>query len=172
MEELLNLHQQTKNVYQWTNRLLESVPLEKWEVLPEVLQTSVNWQVGHLIVSHYYHSIWVVKGFQMEIARAIPLQAYGETFTSGAPGEAVGKFDSKKLLEHLHFVQEQSLQTLSGLQGEVLPSPLEPTGFPHPIATTKREAIEWNIQHTMYHNGQLGLLARVLEKRFDFGLKK
>ncbi|MCE7059373.1 hypothetical protein [Dyadobacter sp. CY343] len=31
--------------------------------------------------------------------------------------------------------------------------------------------IDWNIKHTVYHCGQIGILSRIVEKRFDFGLR-
>lgn len=52
-----------------------------------------------------------------------------------------------------------------------LEQPLEPFIIEHPVAKTKQEAIDWNIKHTMWHCGQIGLLKRFLVKRHDFGLK-
>jgi hypothetical protein len=51
-----------------------------------------------------------------------------------------------------------------------LESELEKTDTPHPIAKNKYEALDWNIKHTMWHCGQLGILKRIIDKRFDFGL--
>ena len=34
------------------------------------------------------------------------------------------------------------------------------------------EALEWNINHTMYHCGQIGVLKRVVDARYDFGLQR
>ncbi len=48
---------------------------------------------------------------------------------------------------------------------------LEPTPVAHPVAKTKFEAIDWNIKHTMYHCGQIGILRRIVDKRYDFGLR-
>lgn len=171
MNEIEYLYRQTQDAYLWTNRLLETIPLQHWDILPEILQTSVNWQVGHLIVSHYYHSIWVIKAMQMDVVQKFPLKIYGDLFTSGSPENIIGKFKSSELIDHLYNMQEISLKIISELTKDELVESLESTGFPHPIANIKREAIEWNIHHTMYHNGQLGILARILNKRFDFGLK-
>ncbi|WP_439557278.1 hypothetical protein [Dyadobacter sp.] len=92
MTEIELLINQTKNAYEWTNRLFDAVPVDKWETVPEVVVAELN-------------------------------------------------------------------------------NPLEPTPTPHPIATTKFEAIDWNIKHTMYHCGQIGMISRVVEKRYDFGLR-
>ncbi|WP_248480271.1 hypothetical protein [Spirosoma liriopis] len=68
-------------------------------------------------------------------------------------------------------MQQKSLAILASLQDWELDQPLELTPTAHPIATTKREAIDWNIKHTMYHCGQLGLIKRVVDQRHDFGLR-
>jgi uncharacterized damage-inducible protein DinB len=68
-------------------------------------------------------------------------------------------------------MQQKSLAVLTTLLDSELDNALEPTPTPHPIATTKREAIDWNIKHTMYHCGQIGLIKRVVDKRHDFGLR-
>ncbi|WP_216824389.1 hypothetical protein [Emticicia sp. TH156] len=36
---------------------------------------------------------------------------------------------------------------------------------------TKFEALDWNIKHTLWHCRQIGLLKRVVDKRYDFGLR-
>jgi hypothetical protein len=63
------------------------------------------------------------------------------------------------------------MDILSTLSNSELNSPLEATATSHPIAATKFEAIDWNIKHTMYHCGQIGILRRIVDKRYDFGLR-
>ncbi|UUC44086.1 DinB family protein [Flavobacterium cerinum] len=171
MKETEILLRQTENVYKQTNTLLQSVPYEKWDIMPDIMETTVNWQVGHLIVSHYYHSVWVIIGMQTDLLQTLPLKKYGVYFTSGSPNDSIGRFNPNELFRDLVFIQQKSIEILSQLSDDILEFPLEPTGFPHPIAKNKREAIEWNIQHTGYHCGQLGMLIRVINKRFDYGLR-
>lgn len=71
----------------------------------------------------------------------------------------------------LQVMQQKSIAVLSSLSAAELANLLGPTPMPDPIATTKFEAIDWNIKHTMYHCGQIGLISRVVEKRFEFGLR-
>lgn len=170
MKQIQTLLAQTHDVYNWTTRLLKSIPVSEWDRLPDVLETTINWQVGHLIVSHYYHSVWVIRGMHPEVLRQLPLKEYGDAFTGGSPRTSVGQFNAGQLMTNLAFIQAKSIETLSFLAEGELEQELVPTGFPHPIAQTKREAIEWNIHHTMYHCGQIGILARILGRRYDFGL--
>ncbi|WP_031529533.1 DinB family protein [Dyadobacter crusticola] len=171
MSELEVLINQTINAYEWTNKLLEAVPFEKWELTPSVVESNINWQVGHLIVSHYFHSIMVIRGYQMNILQKLPIKEYSEMFTVAGPHISVGKVNPDTLYNALKVMQQKSIAVLSSLSAAELNDPLEPTPTPHPIATTKFEAIDWNIKHTMYHCGQIGMISRVVDKRYDFGLR-
>ena len=166
------LAKQTENSYLWTDKLINSISYEKWDTTPEIIETNVSWQVGHLVMSFYYHSIMVIAGHQMDILQKVPLKVYDELFTNASPKNAVGKTNPKELQNQLHIVQKKSIDIIKLLSENDLESKLEPTPTPHPIAKTKHEALDWNIKHTMYHCGQLGILKRIIDKRFDFGLRK
>jgi len=171
MTEIEILINQTSNAYGWTNKLLEAVPFDKWEIIPDIVESNINWQVGHLIVSHYFHSIMVIRGHQMDILKRLPIKEYSDLFTSSTPDLSVGKANPLKLFRDLKDMQQKSIEILGSLSIQELNSPLEPTPTPHPIAITKFEAIDWNIKHTMYHCGQIGILRRVVYKSYDFGLR-
>ncbi|MGM9507392.1 DinB family protein [Larkinella sp. GY13] len=171
MTEIEILINQTSNAYEWTNKLLEAVPFDKWEIIPDIVESNISWQVGHLIISHYFHSIMVIRGHQMDILQKLPIKEYSDYFTVSAPILSVGKTQSITLLQDLKVIQQKSIDILTSLSVSELNSPLEPTPTPHPIAVTKFEAIDWNIKHTMYHCGQIGMLRRVVDQRYDFGLK-
>lgn len=147
-------------------------PLNKWDTTPDVIETNVSWQVGHLIMSHYYHSIMVIVGHQMDVLQKVPLKEYNEIFTDGLPKNVIGKTNSIDLLNQLTIVQEKSRSILSTLTLTKLENKLEPIPTPHPIAKTKFEALDWNIKHTMYHCGQIGVLKRIIDEQYDFGLRR
>lgn len=166
------LTRQTADAYQWTNKLVTSIPHDHWEEMPQVIDSTISWQVGHLIMSFYYHSIMTIVGHRMDVVSKVPLQQYNELFTAAAPEKAIGKANPITLQQQLILVEEKSLEVIQSLSLADLDSPLEPTPVPHPIAKTKFEALDWNIKHTMWHCGQIGLLKRVIHRRFDFGLQK
>ncbi|MUH34955.1 DinB family protein [Zobellia amurskyensis] len=166
-----HLTKQTEDAYEWTNKLVESIPTDKWDEIPENLETNVTWQIGHLTMSFYYHSIMVIKGHQMDVIHKIPLQEYDRLFTKGKPQDSVGKTNPSDLISHLKLVQGKSLQIIKYLDDKELTNTLKETETPHPIAKTKYEALDWNIKHTMWHCGQLGILKRIVDKRYDFGLR-
>lgn len=171
MNTIQLLSKQTADAYNWVNKLIDSVPKEKWEEVPEIVETNLSWQVGHLIMSFYYHSVAVIVGHQMDVIQKVPLKEYNEWYTMGQPRNALGKASPQVLREQLSLLEEKSLRVIESLSMEDLGKDLAPTQTTHPIAQTKYEAIDWNIKHTMYHCGQIGMLKRVLGERFDFGLQ-
>lgn len=172
MNAVTMLAKQTENAYEWTNKLLHSIPKEKWDVLPDVVQTTVTWQAGHLILSFYYHTVMVITGHLKDVFPVVPLQQYNKLFTNSDPKDSIGKTNPQELHDQLIFMQKRSVDVISALTEADLEQSLAPTPTPHPIAKTKQEALDWNIKHTMYHCGQLGLIKRIVDQRYDFGLRK
>ena len=172
MNEVELLARQTENAYEWTNKLIESVPFSKWDDTPDVINTNITWQVGHLIMSHYFHTVMVIVGHQKDLLEKIPMRQYDEIFTNGQPSDAKGKVDAMVLLDQLKLMQRRSVEIMKSLGPENLHGALEPTRIPHPVAKTKFESLDWNIKHTMYHCGQIGILKRVLDVRYDFGFRR
>lgn len=172
MSEADLISRQTENVYEWTNKLIEPIPFNKWEETPEVIETNICWQIGHLIMSHYFHTVMVIVGHQKDVFEKIPLRQYDEIFTTNSPRGIKGRVDPEILLSQLKFMQNRSLEIVRSMTPESLESALEPTSIPHPIAKTKLESLDWNIKHTMYHCGQIGILKRVVDIRHDFGLRR
>ena len=114
----------------------------------------------------------VIVGHQRDVFEKVPLKEYDEIFTNGDPAAVKGKINPEILLGQLKYVQRRSLEIVKSMTPEGLQASLEPTHVPHPIAKTKFESLDWNIKHTMYHCGQIGILKRVVDTRYDFGLRK
>ena len=166
------LTRQTENAYEWVNKLINPIPHEKWGIIPEIVDTSITWQIGHLILSFYYHSIMVITGHQKSILETVPLKEYNELFGLGSStSKHVGKTQPEILKNHLSLMAQRSIDIIRSLSSTDLESNLEPTRMPHPVAKTKFEALDWNIKHTMWHCGQIAILKRVIDERYDFGVK-
>lgn len=173
MTEIEILIKQTKDAYQWIYKLIDTVPEEKWNETPEVLETNVNWQIGHFIISIYYHSILVVKGHQKDILSLVPIKKYADLYTFySPPRDSIGKFNPTELKNHLDIILKKSIEIINSIASEELNSELIPGKVEHPIAKTKFEAIDWNIKHTMWHCGQLATLKRMLGYPYTFQVKK
>ena len=172
MNEVETLTKQTEDAYHWVNKLITPIPYEKWDIIPPVIESSISWQVGHLLMSFYYHSIMVIAGHQKEILEKVPLKEYSGLFTNANPRESIGRTNPLDLLNQLVLVEHTSLTIIQSLSADELERTLAPTKVPHPIAKNKFEALDWNIKHTMWHCGQIGMLKRIVHERYDFGLKK
>lgn len=168
------LIKQTKDAHIWTNKLIDSVPFEHWEDTSPDLASNISWQVGHLIISEHYHAILVVTGFDEEITSTINLRAHNERFGyDSAPKDLIGQTSPKDLKKLLLFMQQKVIKNISSLNLRDLESNVEqPIKQKHPVATTKLEAISWNIKHTMWHCGQIASIKRLIHGGFDFGLPK
>ncbi len=163
---------QTENTYDWVNKILSTTPVDKWEVCPETISSHICWQVGHLIISCYYHSIEVIVGHKVEILREVPIKKYSELFGyNSIPQNAIGKIKIEELQKDLRYIQKESLHVIKSLSNEQLLETLIQSNPPHPVATNKLEALDWNNKHTMWHCGQIGIIKRIIDKRYDFGLE-
>lgn len=168
------LIKQTQDAHIWTNKLIDSIPFEHWDDTPDTLASNISWQVGHLIISEYYHAIIVVTGFDEEITQNFDLRAYNLKYGyESIPAELVGTSDPDKLRKQLHFVQHKVIQNISVLSLKDLESKVEqPIKQKHPVASIKLDALSWNIKHTMWHCGQIATIKRLIHGGFDFGLPK
>tara|TARA_R110002012_G_scaffold318457_1_gene536933 strand:- start:21 stop:581 length:561 start_codon:yes stop_codon:yes gene_type:complete len=173
MGELQTLLKQTENAFEWTNKLIGSIPTEKWDTIAEGVESSISWQVGHQIISVYYHTIMTTVGHIPELIENLNLRLYTEicnynTFAK----DMVGRAEPKQLMEHLKIMQEQSLTVIGSLSENDLQKTVEPTKVPHPVAKIKFEAIDWNIKHTMWHCGQIATIKRIVDNSYDYGIKR
>jgi hypothetical protein len=142
---------------------LSETPQEIWYETPDVIQSNIAWQVGHLIVSQYYHAIAVITGPNLALFNDVPLKDYFpiySMFTKSVHNEL--KPSPDKLFMELDIVNKYADKQLDTLTDADLDAELEPTRFPHPIAKTKYEALTWNFRHEMWHLGQISTLKRIL----------
>ncbi len=163
---------QTASSHRWIEKLIDHVPAAKWGICPAGLNTSLKWQVGHLVLSQHYHAVMVIAGPQKDLLAQVPVKMYSEYFVFGDRiGEVDARFTPAQLRTSLRLVQEKALWTIGQLANDELAGPLFPRPVPHPVATTKAGAISWNVKHNMWHCGQIGMLARAMGHPFDFKLK-
>ncbi|MDT3403770.1 DinB family protein [Mucilaginibacter terrae] len=172
MNDIEMLLKQSGDAYKWIDKLISSVPYEQWDATPDVVESNISWQVGHLIISYYFHSVMVIKGHRSNILQKLPLKEYDKLFIDGAPIAVAGKISPADLHSQLKFISSASLEIISSLRPEELEEMLADTTTPHPVAKNKFEALDWNIKHTMWHCGQIAILKRITNNRFDFELKR
>lgn len=173
MTELQTLIKQTENAFEWTNKLIGSIPTEKWDTMANGVESNISWQVGHQIISIYYHTIMTTVGHIPKLIENLNLRLYTEICNYNTfANDMVGKTEPEQLMEHLKVMQEQSLTVIGSLSENDLQKPVEPTKVPHPVAKNKFDAIDWNIKHTMWHCGQIATIKRIVDNSYDYGIKR
>lgn len=168
MADIHTLVLQTKQVHSWTWKLVDKIPDDKWLTTPSVIESNIHWQIGHLLIAHFYHIIVCQKSPLQEIFGLIPIMDYYPVFAAGTVAKNDSKISVEELKRNLIKVQAKELELFQSLTEKDLSDDLFPTQFPHPVAKTKFEAVCWDIEHTMSHCGQIALIKRVVHKRFDF----
>lgn len=163
------IHDQAIRTRKLTLGLLEDTPFDLWYTTPEIIESNIAWQVGHLIVSQQYHAIAVIVGPQREVLDKIPLKEYIPLYSMFAESTVNDLQPApERLLSELAFVDEYAHQVLDGLSDEQLDEPLAKTAMKHPMAKTKYEALTWSFRHEMWHAGQISSLKRVLGHATDW----
>jgi len=115
MNRIEVLVRQTQDAYGWTDKLINSIPQTQWDNVPDIVESSVSWQTGHLVVSLYFHSIMAMVGHQMDLLHKLPLRDYDSLFTNGHPKKAVGKVRPEQLRNHLTLMQQRSIAVIGDL---------------------------------------------------------
>ena len=121
------LIKQTESAYQWTYKLFDEVPESKWDVLAPGLETSLNWQLGHQVISIYYHTVMTTIGHVGELLEQLNLKQYTERCGYGTQARDMeGTYRPELLRQDLKRMQDFSLEVIgipggSGLMGACAP---------------------------------------------------
>ena len=149
---------QIKDAREYTLSLLEDLEPEDWFATPGDI-THIAWQVGHLAMAEFRLCLERLRDLQPDDRDMISkdfLRAYAKGSTPDADSHT-----PDQLLATLHQVHQQVLKDVPAYQGQDLNEPLT---NPHPIFSTKIEALYFCAKHEMLHAGQIGLLRRLLGK--------
>jgi hypothetical protein len=164
MNRIKIIDEQAQQTREFTKKLIYEVPEDKWYTTPQQINSNIAWQVGHLIMSQNFHSITVVAGANEKIKETIPLKEYAALYAMGATplqNREAGPLPSI-LKRQLDFVDMVAREVLFALSDDELDNPLVTTGFPHPVAKTKYEALTWSFKHEMWHCGQISMIKRII----------
>jgi hypothetical protein len=135
---------------------------DEWFWSPAEFTTHIAWQIGHLAVSEYNLCLRRVRGRTKEDETLIP-DSFIEYFKLGSQPVA-GSVNYPPIAEIVRVfdaVHAQAMKELSALSDEDLDVPVEQ---PHPIFKTKLGSVDYASGHEYVHNGQIGLLRRLMGK--------
>jgi len=162
MDELQIAFGQIKAAREYVLPMIDDLEPDDWYRQPVDGVSHIAWQVGHLAMAQFRLCLERLRDLQPEDRELIPKQflrmhSKGSTPT-GKPSDAP---TPEQLRATLDAVYAQVLEEVPKYAGDDLNEPLI---NPHPIFTTKLEALYFCSKHEMLHAGQIGLLRRLLGK--------
>lgn len=148
----------------YTIRLLDAVDQDDWFRMPADGVSHIAWQVGHLAFGEYRMALDRLRGVRPEDANLISesflIQFGRDSVADADPAKYPSIAEIRAVFDRVH---EQTLLELRAFPEEELDH--APTK-PHRLATTKLECLRWCSHHEMVHAGQIGLLRRLLGKKY------
>lgn len=154
---------QIKSATSWTHYLLDELDEMYFGTAPMEVSSTIYWQLGHIVVSNYFHAIACLHGPQPEIANHFPLKEYVDLYKKGSnPLEAMEaelKPTKEELLKAMDVVMQLIEQNSKELTEEELE---EDTELAHPVAKKKFQSLSFCAQHHMWHNGQISMIKRIV----------
>ncbi len=138
--------------------------MDQWFETDKVLNTNLNWQIGHIILANYLHGIASISGANEAIRKKINVQDYIKFY--GPKSKPLDfeeeKPSAKELLENYELtfsLIEKGLTNIVDIDLE------NTTEVPNPAVQTKYQALAWLSQHQSWHNGQIAVLRRILSRK-------
>lgn len=143
----------------YVSRLTEDIPEEKWTLIPENNYSNLIWQFGHILASEYRLALLRVRGNRTEDSSFIPSD-FISTFAKGSQPDSQIHYKVNDLRSISDRLSEAIVKETSGWDEKYLSEKAE--GDPHPMFSTKMEALEYAGLHDFLHCGQIGIIRRQL----------
>jgi len=138
--------------------VLKGIEPEQWDFISPILGSSVNWQVGHILLSKTIFGLELVTG---EIPAWIDLELLKCCYDRGSSAVTLPLQhpDKNHLLSLMQQLDEKLEQTIPQVNpdnwNDLVLSPI-------PIVKTRGESALFAGGHQMYHNGQIALIKKLM----------
>ena len=163
MKRIELIKKEINSVKTHTDKLIGEISNDRWMTTPIVIETNLNWQMGHVFLATYLHGIASITGVNMSVRNKIDLKAYVKYY--GPDSNPLNNIDKKPCADKLKLLYELGYKLTCEILEKIKESDLDmPTEITNPSAKTKYEALMWLIQHNSWHNGQIAVLRRVLKE--------
>lgn len=164
MSKINLIKQEINLVKSQTDKLIADIETDMWLHSPDVLNTNLHWQIGHIFLANYLHGIASITGVSQEIRSRIDVKQHIKFF--GMNSDPLAHHEEKPTKEELLQLYELGFELIHKGLDNMDDSNLEqPTEIPNPAAKTKYEALMWLFKHQSWHNGQIATLKRILKNR-------
>ena len=155
------LKDQIISVKEKTDKLISDISVELWFETPDVIESNINWQIGHIVLANYLHGIASISGANVEFREKVIVSDYIKFYgPKSNPADFRKEKPSKEeLIEIYEFTLTVILKNIKDLTDTELEND---TVVPNPAVKTKFQALLWLSQHQSWHNGQIAMLKRIL----------
>lgn len=155
---------QIEQVKKQTDDFIGKIELSNWKTTPEILETNMNWQIGHIILASYLHGIASISGANKKIQEKLNVKDFIQYYgVNSNPSEHLTEKPKNEELKDIYaFIFEVIWSEFDQLKESDLNSKTE---IPNPRAETKFDALTLLFKHQAWHNGQIALLNRVLKNK-------
>ena len=132
-----------------------------WNKTSEILNTNLNWQIGHIILANYLHGIASIYGSNEDFKKQVKIANYIKFYgPKSNPNDFMNEKPNLKELQNIYIITTKII--LENLYKLTVIELDENTAIPNPTVKTKYEALKWLSHHQSWHNGQIAILKRVL----------
>ena len=154
---------QIRKTKEKTDKLIAGFSKEAWFETPNILNTNLNWQIGHIILANYLHGVASISGSNAAVKERINIPDFVKFYGPNSnpidfKNEKPTQKELLKMYDLMFSIIETEIEKLSEVDLE------DNTVVPNPAVKTKYEALVWLSHHQSWHNGQIAVLRRVLNK--------
>ncbi len=149
-------------VRRYTLELLHGLSDDDWYRMPAGCPTHIAWQVGHITYAQMAVALGRTRGLTPEDEQLLP-PSYAELFGKGStPTNERARYPAAaELRETMNRVNHHVLEQLKAEPEEFFQ---RPPAVAFLGMKTRGEVIRFCALHEMLHNGQIGLIRRMLGK--------
>ncbi|MDT0608140.1 DinB family protein [Croceitalea rosinachiae] len=150
-------------IHNWTTGLISSLDEEQWKVTPSVVNTNIHWLSGHILHDNYWHAIGCITQPSYEFQSALEIDRFKKYFQKDSDSSAYieERPGREEILDGLSLCNMEVLKVVKDMTESELE---QQTLVPNPVAKTKYESLIFAVKHQMWHNGQIAMLRRIIEK--------
>lgn len=157
LESALNQFQSARK---YTLALIEGLTPDQWHWMPQPPVSHVAWQIGHLAVAQYGLMLFRQRG-RLEVDSQLMSGEFRKLFMKGTNphGDSKAYPEIDEILKVFQRVNAQVIQEAEAFDPKSLDEPTDP---PHAGPPTRLGSLLFAAHHEMLHNGQIGLLRRMM----------
>jgi len=161
------IKEQINWVDNYTSNLINDIDERDLGVVDN-LSTSLNWEIGHIIISKYFHSLQSVINENNEIIKKTKQKILTDDlfkyyFAGSNPLANWNERPNKnQLLEIKKVVDMATSHALEELSEKNL---TQKTEIRNPVASSKYDALTFTFKHQMWHNGQIAMIKRIIKNK-------